>query len=119
MPKISTALSDIIKRSFFRSREHLESLAPEQLEPHARTLALLSYEVARTLGIPAVRSIAEDIPAQYHIADTLRNLTSIIDFDLTAIELTGDPEEVVLASKDLLEGVQTIPLPSAPPAKAG
>jgi hypothetical protein len=119
MPKISPALSDIIKRSFFRAREHLECLAPDQFEPHARMLALLTYEVARTLGVPAVRSTADDTPVEYHIADTLRNLTSVIDFDLTALELTGDPEEVALCARELLNGVQTIPLPSAPPAKAG
>jgi hypothetical protein len=117
MPRISLALSEIIKRSLFRIREHLGCLTPTEIDNHAEMIAMLSFEVAHELGLPAVRSTAPNTPVEYHVADALRNLTTMIDSDLHDLNFSGDPEEIVKACRELLADVHKIPLPAAPPAR--
>jgi hypothetical protein len=116
MPRISPALSEIIKNSLFRAREHLECLDPMAADLHAELLSTITYEIARSLGIAAVYSNSAS-PVIEHLSDAIQNLTSIIDFDITGLEFEGDPEEVVRASRELMGAVHTIPLPAQPPAK--
>ena len=114
MPRISLALSEIIKRRLFRAREHLECCDEVTLEPHIENLSIATYEIARAFGLPAVRSSAPDTQAAAHIADAHRNLTTVIDIDLTTIDNVEDPELVVQASQELMAALQIIPLPSLP-----
>ncbi len=122
MPHISFALSDIIKRRAFRAREHLECCSPDALGARIQGIAQSSYEIARGLELPSVRREYFEpahLYARAALEDALSNLTTVIDCDLTQIELRRDPDEVVVAVQALMTAVHTIPLPSVPPARTG
>lgn len=115
MPLISLALSEIIKRRLFRAREHLECCRSEVKAPHIEWVTAATYEINRELKLPAVRRESGAATSLF-VEDAITNLTTVIDFDLTQIVITGNPDEVVIAAQELMTAIQTIPLPKAPQA---
>jgi hypothetical protein len=119
MPKLSLASSEVIKRRFFRSREHLQCLdihdkhLPKEV---IAGIATATYEVCRGMKLPAVKH--ERLGAVEMLAfraDALHNLTTLIDYDLTEIDLDAEAaEEAALAAMELMSAVIAIPLPAHP-----
>ncbi len=115
MPHISLATSEVIKRRLFRAREHLQSLGVIQTAMPIFAIAQASYELCSGLKLPAVKHI-DGLLAPLYLADAITNLTTAIDFELTALALDRDPEEVLAAASEILHTCQEIELPAAPPS---
>lgn len=116
MPKLNLAVSEVIKRRLFRTREHMQCLGSALPKETAAQVAAATYEFCRAMKLPAVkheRLGAIEMPA--FRADALRNLTTVIDYNLTEIDLDAEAaEEAELAAQELLGAVQAIPLPAHP-----
>lgn len=118
MPMISLELSEIIKRRLFRAREHLQCLGGSILADLDRDkialFAAATYLFNQELKLPAVKHM--DQPLLLHYDDALMNLTTVIDFDLTQLQIqNGDAaEQAVIAAQEMLRSIQTIPLPARP-----
>ncbi|HMG13783.1 MAG TPA: hypothetical protein VK571_11415, partial [Gemmatimonadaceae bacterium] len=65
MPRISLALSEVIKRRLFRCREHIQCCNTQALEGSVHNLSLATYEIARGLNLPGVRREAGEKTSLY------------------------------------------------------
>jgi len=114
MPRVSQAQSEIIKRRIFRAREHIECLGdppdPEHIE-RLGALAEATYQFTRGFRLPSVKHLTT-LKASEHRADALTNLTTVIDHDLTRLEIdSGAAEEAIIAAEEMLRAAHGIPLP--------
>lgn len=115
--KIPLPTSEIIKRRLFRAREHLQSLGGTSSALVLTQVVHTTYEFNRALKLPAITAEAYSSVTRA-TGDAIQNLTTVIDFDLPQLEI--DPallDEAVIAAQHVLQAVQTIPLPSAPPPR--
>lgn len=117
MPPISASLSEIIKRRLFRAREHLLCLGPlSGAEAHlVENFATATYEYNQGLRLPSVKHL-EGADAQTYREDAIRNLSTVIDIDLSQVEIPHSEtvEQAVAAAGEMLRAIQTIPLPAQP-----
>lgn len=115
--KIPLPTSEIIKRRLFRAREHLQSLAGTSPVHVLSEVVHTTYEFNRALKLPAVRHETYSSVTRA-TGDAIQNLTTVIDFDLTQLEIDSDRlDESVIAAQHLMQAIQSIPLPSAPPPR--
>ena len=113
--KIPLPTSEIIKRRLFRAREHLQSLGGTGNALVLTQIVHSSYEFARALKLSAVRS-GTYTSVTRATGDAIQNLTTILDFDLTTVDLDA-LDDAIVAAQAIMQAVQTIPLPSAPPSR--
>jgi hypothetical protein len=106
MPRMTLAQSEIVKRRLVRTREHIARLDSSTFAAIG-CFSFVTYEIASGLGLPAVRHL-ESATAGQHQEDALTNLSTIIEFDLTLLDLSRDPEECVLAAQELMTAVQQV-----------
>jgi hypothetical protein len=115
--KIPLPSSEIIKRRLFRARERLQCLGGTGNVTVLTQIVRSSYEFNRALKLNAITAGSYSSIARA-TGDIIQNLTIVIDYDLTQVEVEPDQlEEAIKVAQAIMQAVQTIPLPSVPPAR--
>lgn len=109
MSHLSIAQSDTIRAAFRVARDAIVACDPLTIAQHHETLSVVIYTAVRALGLPAVRGEGQALSGDA-LGDILSNLTTVVDFDLTLLEIDAgrDLTALVADAREFMMGMHSL-----------